>query len=56
MTKAKRAPRFSPIPKLDTTPEGLARAMFAAVPPPDPSKRKARTSRTQSVPATRKRT
>ncbi|MXW19194.1 MAG: hypothetical protein F4Z95_00135 [Gammaproteobacteria bacterium] len=40
MKTRRRAPRFKPIPKLDATPEELARAMFAAVPLPDPSKRR----------------
>lgn len=40
MKKAKRGRPFQRIPKLDATPEELARAMFAAVPPPDPSKRR----------------
>lgn len=45
MNKAKRGRPFKRIPKLDATPEELARAMFAAVPPPDPSKRKRHISR-----------
>ena len=37
MNKAERSPRFKPIPKFDATPEELARRIFAAVKPPDPS-------------------
>ena len=45
MKTAKRGRPFKRVPKLDATPEELARAMFAAVPPPDPSKRKRQVSR-----------
>lgn len=44
-TKAAPKPRGrppKPIPKLDASPERIARAFFASVKPPDPSLRKAK--------------
>lgn len=38
--KRKRGRPEKPIPKIDATPERVARAMFSAVKPPDPSLRK----------------
>ena len=40
VTKRKRGRPEKPIPKIDATPERVARAMFSAVKPPDPSLRK----------------
>ena len=42
MNKSKRGAGFKPIPKIDATPEELARRIFAAAKPPDPSLRKPR--------------
>lgn len=39
-TKRKRGRPEMPIPKIDVSPERVARAMFSAVKPPDPSVRK----------------
>ena len=50
MKSEKKSPRkaggpLSQIIKLDATPEEVAKAIFAGVKPPDPSKRKPKTSR-----------
>ncbi len=38
--KRKRGRPPKPIPRIDETPERVARAIFGAVKPPDPSRRK----------------
>ena len=40
--KRKRGRPPKPVPRIDATPERIARAIFAAAKPPDPSRRKPR--------------
>ena len=40
VTKRKRGRPPKPVPGIDATPEQIARAIFSAVKPPDPSLRK----------------